>query len=83
MSSGGHRWPACGNSDVGSAVAEHGPENVEAPGQREHGLGVDLAFGALSVVGGPGGAAALQSLATGPVEDPQELPVVAAGGACR
>jgi len=48
--------PACGNSDVGGAVAEHDPEKVEAaPGQGEHGLGVGLAFGALSVVVGPGG----------------------------
>lgn len=41
---------------VGGAVAEHGPEDVQASsGEREERLDVSFAFGAFAVVVGPGG----------------------------
>jgi hypothetical protein len=49
--SGGQGWCPRGDRGVGGAVAEHGPEEVEAaPGQGKHGLDVGFAFNAFSIV---------------------------------
>nr|AAF08612.1 unknown [Mycobacterium avium] len=78
MTLSSRRSSGCGLVD--SVVAQHGPQDVEAPaGQGEDGLGVGFAFGSFAVVVGPGCGVGTDGDLGGQVTGSQQSSVVAAG----